>query len=86
MKLKVVTGLILISLLTGCEPVDSVMSDYKGDTMYFKTLSSEEYGKIIYDARTGVEYWMSEGSGNYGTLTLLVDENGKPLIYDSSED
>lgn len=83
MKLKVVIGLIFVSLLTGCS-ADSKMSEYKGDSVYFKTLSDEGAGDIVYDTRTGVEYWMSSGPYNYGNLSLLVDAEGKPLIYDRS--
>jgi hypothetical protein len=74
MKLKVVIGLIFISLLTGCE------AD-KGNTRCFKIMSYEKHGNIVYDTRTGVEYWCS----TYGALTPLVDEDGKLLIYDRSE-
>lgn len=79
MKLKVAIGLIFISLLTGCSVN---MSDCKGDTSYFKTISNEGNGKIVYDTRTGVEYWMPYGNSN--VLTVLVDADGKPLIYDRS--
>jgi hypothetical protein len=48
----------------------------------FKVLFKEDYGEVIYDIRTGVQYWRSNGYNNRGTLTLLVDEEGKPLIYD----
>ena len=81
MKLKVAIGLVFISLLTGCE---SEPSDYKGDTRIFKTISSETYGRVVYDERTGVEYWISYGYSN--VLTVLVDADGKPLIYDRSKD
>ena len=47
----------------------------------FRTLYEESYGSVIYDTRTGVQYWRSEGYSNWGTLTVLVDEEGKPLIY-----
>lgn len=83
MKLKAVTGLLLIVLLTGCS-ADSGMSDYKGNTRYFRTISDEINGEIVYDTRTGVEYWMSSSINNYGSITLLVDADGKPLIYDRS--
>lgn len=83
MKLKAVTGLLLIVLLTGCKSVDSEI--YEGNTEFFKTISDEHYGNIVYDTRTGVEYWLSTGAENVGTLTVLLDENGKPLIYDRSE-
>ena len=86
MKLKVALGLIFISLLTGCKAEDSEISDYKGYTKFFKTISDEHYGNIVYDTRTGVEYWCSTAAYNRGTLTVLVDEDGKPLIYDRGEE
>lgn len=51
----------------------------------FKVLYAEEYGDVVYDVRTGVQYWRSKGQYNRGTLTLLVDENGKPLVYSGEE-
>ena len=48
----------------------------------FKTLYNEKYGDVVYDIRTGVEYWRSDVAYNCGSLTLLVDENGKPLVYE----
>ena len=84
MKFKIAIGLIFIFLLTGCRSVNSDMSDYKGNTRYFKTISEEVNGRIIYDTRTGIEYWMSYGYSN--VLTVLVDADGKPLIYDRSEE
>lgn len=48
----------------------------------FKPIFKDDYGAVVYDIRTGVEYWRSETAYNYGTLTLLVNEEGKPLIYD----
>ena len=47
----------------------------------FKTLYNEKCGEVVYDIRTGVEYWRSDAAYNRGSLTLLVDENGKPLVY-----
>jgi hypothetical protein len=86
MKLKVAIGLVFISLLTGCKAEDSEISDYKGNTEFFKIISEEHYGNIVYDTRTGVEYWCSTGASNVGTLTFLVDKDGKPLIYDRSKE
>lgn len=83
MKLKVIIGLIFISLLTGCKSINSEMSDYEGKTQYFKTISDDLHGSIIYDTRTGVEYWKSD---DYSILTVLVDADGKPLIYDRSKE
>lgn len=37
---------------------------------------------IAYDTETGIEYAVSNGVYNHGTLTVLVDADGKPLIYE----
>jgi hypothetical protein len=37
---------------------------------------------ITYDKETGVMYAVSNGINNAGTFTLLVDKDGKPLIYE----
>jgi hypothetical protein len=79
MKIKVAIGLIFICFLTGCE---STNTECKGNTSYFRTISSETHGRVVYDERTGVEYWISYGYSN--VLTVLVDADGNPLIYDRS--
>lgn len=33
-------------------------------------------GDLVVDRQTGVEYWLMDGR-----LTLLVDKDGKPVIY-----
>jgi hypothetical protein len=43
-----------------------------------------QYKSILLDRMTGVQYlWARESMGNGGTggLTVLVDQDGKPLIY-----
>ena len=47
----------------------------------FITISNEYFGDVVCDTRTGVQYWRSESGYNPGTLSLLVDADGKPLIY-----
>lgn len=37
---------------------------------------------VIYDNKTKVMYAVSDSQYNHGTVTLLVDENGLPLLYD----
>ena len=37
---------------------------------------------VVVDTKTGVMYSVSNGGYNHGTFTLLVDAEGKPLIYD----
>lgn len=41
---------------------------------------------IIYDTRTGVMYHISRGSHNQGTLTLLVNADGTPRVWEGWEE
>ena len=47
----------------------------------FFTVINENSFRVVYDKDTMVMYAVSEGKYNSGNLTLLVDENGKPLLY-----
>ncbi len=38
--------------------------------------------KIVADKETGVMYAVSDGGYSHGIFTLLVDENGKPMIWE----
>jgi hypothetical protein len=42
------------------------------------------FQRIIVDKKTGVMY-LFHGSRNRGGLTVMVDANGKPLIYDNKQ-
>lgn len=81
---KIVIALLLsTAVLTGCKAEEfvstiPVVDEYKDR---FIKVSDEHYGMIVYDSMTGVQYWMSTSAYNQGTLTLLVDSEGKPLIY-----
>ena len=81
LRLFLIGILSITILLTGCGRDEKSVSDNDTNNN-FVLISKENGGDVIYDKRTGVEYWRSCGAYNSGTLTLLVDENGNPLIYD----
>ena len=72
---KVCIVALSVIMLTGCgngeEPSEK----------RFKVLDGEIFDNfyIAYDTETGIEYSVSNG---HGTLTILVDADGKPLIYE----
>ncbi len=76
--LAVILG--IVSQLTGCGQ-RTIQDEKDSYNTYFVRISSECGGDIVYDSRTGVQYWRSDGAYNYGTLTMLMDTDGKPLIY-----
>ena len=49
-------------------------------------ISVEKNGYIVFDVETGVQYWRSNGGYTKGNLTMLVDAEGKPLIYEGWEE
>lgn len=76
--------LLLATTLLGCGE-RTIQNEAKKEqdsyNTYFIKISTENGGSIVYDSRTGVQYWRSNGAYNHGTLTVLTDADGKPLIY-----
>ena len=57
------------------EPKETRFATKYSDSSYV----IEGYTKIIIDKKTGVNY-LFHGLGSAGGLTVLLDENGKPVI------
>ena len=73
MKKRMLILLLLTVTMSGCRKTKSEAQ--------FVLISKEDFGDVVYDKRTGVEYWRSMSGYNSGNLTLLVDRDGNPLIY-----
>ena len=92
MKAKVFIVISLLSVLLcglcGCRQEVKMQNktQEQSSSGYMAIVSHERFGDIICDTRTGVEYWRSDGyynnGDNSGELTVLVDKDGKPLIYE----
>ena len=85
MKRWIVAALLLalVLMLTGCAKgnVDAgQIAD--ADNRMFMEVSKERSGKVLVDKETGVMYWMSCGAYNTGNLTLLINAEGKPRIWE----
>lgn len=76
-KILIVTGIVLSVLLFGCNATNEAQANDKR----MITISQEDNGKIVYDRETRVQYWMSYSNRNSGTLSVLVDSEGKPLLF-----
>jgi hypothetical protein len=85
MKRKLAYILILsmlsMLLLSGCKKVESVNDDDK-DTSMFVIIEQTGTWEIVYHKEAKVMYAVSSGAYNGGTFTLLVDENGKPMLWE----
>ena len=85
MKKKIMLLIItLCFILTGCGEV-IVAEELSKPRTYFKIISSEYDGDVIYDSRTKVQYWRSNSHYSSGSLTMLVDADGKPLLYEEDD-
>lgn len=59
-------------------------ADSKEKESYFAVVyyDSSLQAKIVYDRDTKVMYAVSRGSNNGGNLTMLVNEDGTPKLYE----
>lgn len=83
---KMIIILLMAIMLTGCGVTKVDRKSEKVTTSRFIELEVTTEWKVVADKETGVMYAVSEGGYNRGTFTLLVDENGKPLIWDSESE
>ena len=62
------------------EKTDSSVGDHETKSMF---VSVEDTGiwAVVYHRETKVMYAVSRGSYNNGTMTLLVNADGTPMIY-----
>lgn len=82
MKKIIISLLILIGIvLTGWLLKDVTISNNYAENGRFIKIDDEGYFCIVYDVETKVEYAVSYSQYNRGTVALLVDKDGKPLIY-----
>ena len=83
-----VAVLVACMLLTGCGAKMKRESDMKSqgtDVSMFVVLEVGETYKIVYHQETKVMYAISNGGYNAGTFTVMLDADGKPLLYKKDE-
>lgn len=85
MKNKVLLVILAISValnISSCIDTSQVEASYNNKRKLYAPESiwgRECKGYMVIDSQTNVEYWYIEGEGS--SLTLLVDQDGKPLVY-----
>lgn len=80
---KLISILLLSVMLAGCG-TSSVPDAGQAvpETSSFVLVEKYPYFQVIAVRETGVMYIMSDGLYNRGTFTLLVDADGKPMIWE----
>ena len=81
---KMIIILLMAIMLTGCGA--TVDRETQSETSRFIELERTNAWLIVADKETGVMYSVSNGGYNMGTFTLLVDENGKPLVWEGKDE
>lgn len=79
-----VAVLIACMLLTGCGARMVKESDIKNkgtDVSMFVVLEVSTMYKIVYHRETKVMYAISYGGYSTGVFTVMLDADGKPLLY-----
>ena len=76
---RMIIILLMAIMLTGCAPTEI---EGKSEEATTSKLEATLAWRVVADKETGVMDAVSNGGYNVGTFTLLVDENGKPLIWD----
>lgn len=82
---KIIVTLVLIACLsmTSCNQSKVVThEDVDSNVSMFIEVERSTNWQIVYHRDTKVMYAVSMGHYNYGTFTLLVDENGSPMVYE----
>lgn len=81
-----VSVISICSLLTACSGnTVTIENEYnKEGTVSSMFVEVERTGNfyVIYHKETKVMYAVSYGAHNCGTVTLLVDENGDPMLWE----
>lgn len=78
---KLAIMLVLAISLSGCSGTNS-NTEYENNGR-FRKVYSDFTNSIYVDSETNVMYFWHHG-GYSGGLTVMVDENGKPLIWEGS--
>lgn len=81
MKKKLIILVVGMSLLTGCTSVESVNDNKQDKTSMFVEVETTNGWKVVYHKETKVMYAVSCGGYNYGTFTLLVNDDGSPMLW-----
>lgn len=81
---KFIVMLMLAVMLVGCgnSSESDARDGEKSNQKRFVPVEIDWSYEIVVDRETRVMYAISNGTYNHGTFTVMVDENGKPLIWE----
>lgn len=84
-KIKFLSILALLIMLTGCADVESVSDQQKPDnTSMFVLIETTTTWCVVYHKETKVMYTVSRGSYNSGDFTVLLNADGTPMLWEEN--
>ena len=82
MKKKIIlAALLAVMMVVLCACSTGQDKEVQTEDGLFMVYQKYMSGNIIVDTQTNVMYWMSTGTHNFGTLTMLVERDGSPKVY-----
>lgn len=82
MKKRIIPILIVgILSLTACAKIESVNNNKQNETSMFVEVETTDGWRVVYHKETKVMYAVSYGCYNNGTFTLLVNDDGSPMLW-----
>ena len=78
--LVIIMVMIMVFSIVGCSAIETV--DDNKQTSMFIEVEQTSFWKVVYHRDTKVMYAVSFASYNDGTFTLLVNEDGTPMLYE----
>lgn len=73
--------ILVISIFTACDKYVTPDDNAEVESSMFVIVERTSTWLIVYHKTTRVMYAVSDGSRTYGNFTLLVDAEGKPLLW-----
>lgn len=77
--------LILAMVLSGCNDTSIEVDETQGTNSMFVEVETTFSYSVVYHRDTKVMYVVSTGYNNGGNFTLLVDVDGKPMLYENDD-
>ena len=74
--------LCVLCVLCACESCSEVQEENTNGMSMFVKVESTHPWDVVYHKDTKVMYAVSRGSYNQGTFTLLVNEDGTPMLWE----
>ena len=82
---RIIAIVLILLMLAGCAKVERASKDPVNVSRFMMVENCDPW-RIVVDRETKVMYAVSIGQYNRGTFTLLVDADGKPLLWEGDSD